>query len=219
MKPFVYFDLETIPSQDPAILEKLRADVKAPATFKKPESIAEWLAENRETAAQEALAKTSFDPMHGHICTIAFARNDGDIEVFHAETVADERDVLATFFAWLDPYHSETLVGHYISGFDVPFLLKRAVILGLKIPSGIPRDPKPWDKLLNDTMVMWAGAKGSVSMDKLAAGLGIQGKSGFDGSMVAQAWASGEHEKIADYCKDDVRMVREIHNRFLAVGW
>ena len=219
MTTFVYFDLETIPSQDLALLDKLRAEAKAPASFKKPESIAEWLAENRETAALEALAKTSFDPMHGHICTVAFARNGGDIEVCHAETVADEKAILTSFFAWLDPYHSETLVGHYIHGFDVPFLLKRAVILGVKIPSGIPRDPKPWDKLLNDTMVMWAGSKGTISMDKLAAGLGLQGKSDLDGSMVAKAWADGEHDRIADYCKDDVRIVREIHNRFMAVGW
>jgi len=219
MSTYVYFDLETIPSQDPALMDKFRAEVKAPATFKKPESIAEWLAENRESTALETMAKTSFDPMHGHICTIAFARDGGDIEVCHAETLDDEKAILTSFFAWLDPYHSETLVGHYISGFDVPFLLKRAVILGVAIPSAIPRDPKPWDKSLNDTMVMWSGAKGSISMDKLAAGLGIQGKSGFDGSMVAQAWADGQHETIAEYCKDDVRMVREIHRRFLAVGW
>jgi predicted PolB exonuclease-like 3'-5' exonuclease len=49
--------------------------------------------------------------------------------------------------------------------------------------------------------------------------MGIKGKDGFDGSMVADAWRNGEHGKIAEYCQDDVMRVREIHKRFMAVDW
>ena len=66
---------------------------------------------------------------------------------------------------------------------------------------------------------MFAGGRDTVSMDNLCDILGIPGKDGFDGSMVAEAWANGEHAKIAEYCADDVRRTREIHKRFLAVGW
>ena len=48
----IYLDIETIPSQDPALLAKFRGEVTAPATYKKPESIAEWLAENADRVAQ-----------------------------------------------------------------------------------------------------------------------------------------------------------------------
>jgi len=216
---YTYIDLETIPCQNPAHLDKLRAEVKPPATLKKPESIAEWLAENRETAALEALAKTSFDPGYGHICTIAWAKNDGEIEAVHARTVDQERDILDAFFATIDNYHSTTFVGHYINGFDIRFLLCRAVVLGVKIPRSIPRDPKPWDKALADTMTLWAGAKGTISLDKLAAILGIPGKDGFDGSMVAAAWANGEHDTIREYCRADVALVRDVHRRFIAADF
>ena len=220
-KVFVYFDIETIPCQNPAYLAKLEADVTAPGTFKKQESIDAWLEENRATAALDALSKTSFDGGRGHICTIAWAKNDSPITCEHAETVADEKRIIRAFFDDLDPYHSEALVGHNISGFDIGFLRKRAIILGIALPKpqAFPRDPKPWDKSFFDTMGMWAGGTNRVSMNELCEVLGIQGKDGFDGSMVAGAWANGEHEKIAEYCRDDVERTRAIHKRFLAVGF
>lgn len=218
---FVYFDLETIPCQDEAYLAELERKVTAPASYKKPESIEKWLSENRKSAALEAMAKTSFDGGRGHICSIAWAKNDSPICVRHAKSIADERAVIQDFFTDLDPYHSETLVGHNITGFDLAFLKKRAVVLGIPMPhrSSLPRDPKPWDKTVNDTMTMWAGGTGRISMDALCRILGIEGKDGFDGSMVADAWARGDHDTITEYCKDDVYRTREIHKRFLAAGY
>lgn len=217
---FCYFDIETIPSQSPALLQRLRDQVKPPATYKKPESIEEWLRENRETAATEALAKTSFDGGRGHVCTIAWAFNDGEVMVRHAATVKDEALVIGDFFASLDPYHSETLVGHNIARFDLRFLRQRAICLGIRLPdrNKLPRDPKPWDKTILDTMSAWAGGTDTISLDNLCDILGIPGKDGFDGSQVAAAWAAGEHDRIAEYCRDDVFRVRAIHHRFLTAA-
>jgi DNA polymerase elongation subunit (family B) len=218
---FVYFDLETIPCQDPEYLSVLQRKVTAPGNIKKPESIKKWLDENREDAAKEALAKTSFDGGRGHVCTIAWAKNDSPIAVRHAKTIADERAVIEDFFADLDPYHSETLVGHNITGFDLGFLRKRAIALGITMPTAqsMPRDPKPWDKTVFDTMSAWAGGTNRVSMNDLCDILGIEGKDGFDGSQVAGAWAAGEHDKISEYCRDDVYRTREIHKRFVLAGF
>lgn len=216
---YTYLDIETVPSQSPALLEKLRAEITAPAQYKKPESIKEWIAENADRVAREQLAKTSFDPAHGHICTIAWAKDDGDILSCHMDAVDQEADVLKQFFADLDEYHATTFVGHYVGGFDLRFILCRAVVLGVKIPQCIPRDPKPWSDRIFDTMTAWAGQKDRISMDNLCAALGIEGKGDFDGSMVADAWADGDHDTIAEYCRSDVARTREIHRRFLAVGF
>lgn len=218
---FIYFDLETIPSQSVEYLERCKTKVKPPASIKKPESIDKWYAESAETAAREMFDKSSFDGGRGHICTIAWAKNDDEIKCFHAATLAEEKPLLMAFFNDLDAYHSETLVGHNIIGFDIGFLRKRAIALGVKMPGAyqLPRDPKPWDKKIHDTMVMWAGSGNRVSLDDLCDILNIPGKDGFDGSMVADAWRNGEHATIAEYCKDDVMRVREIHKRMMAVGW
>jgi len=219
MQNTVFLDIETIPSQSPDLLERFRAEVKAPGNIKKPESIAAWLDENRETAAVDALAKTSFDPAHGQICTIGWAVDDGEIDVAHARTAGEERDVLRAFFGALHDHTRTEFVGHYIGGFDLRFILCRAVVLGIRIPQSVPRDPKPWDGRMFDTMTAWAGARGTISLDNLCEALGIPGNDGFDGSMVAAAWAVGEHDRIVEYCCDDVHRVRAVWQKFQDAGW
>ena len=219
MEHAIFLDIETIPAQSPDVFDAIKSGVKAPGSFKKPESIEAWMAENRDKAAMEALAKTSFDPALGHICTIGWAADSDEPVTAHARDVKDERDVMDAFFGSLGTYHRNTFVGHHISGFDLRFILCRAVVLGVPIPACIPRDPKPWAGTVFDTMTAWAGARGTISLDNLCAALGIPGKGDFDGSQVAKAWANGEHDKIAEYCADDVRRVREVWRKFQAAKW
>lgn len=212
----IYLDIETIPCQSEAYRDEVRQSISAPGQYKNPDSIAKWLEENREAAAQEAIAKTSFDPARGHICTIGFAIGEGDVKVVHAESVEGEGLVIETFFDALPALGMNRFIGHYITGFDLRFILCRAVVLGIKLPPKVsfPRDTKPWGDETFDTMTAWAGGRDKISMDALCHALGIDGKTGFDGSMVAEAWTNGEHAKIADYCRRDVEAVRAIHQRF-----
>lgn len=216
-RTFVYFDSETIPNQDPDYLAHVLKYIKAPAKLKKKESIEKWMDEERNQAAWDKVAKTSFDGGRGHICTISWAKNDSSIYTRHARTVEDERLVLQDFFEDLNPYKQETLVGHNVLQFDIKFMTHRAIMLKVELPKPHkwPRDPKTWDKSVFDTMTAWAGGRDFIKQNELCNILGIEGKGDFDGSMVAEAWARGEHEKIMEYCPDDVRQVREIHKRFL----
>lgn len=218
---YLYFDIETIPCQSKEYNDLLASEIVPPGNIKKQESIDKWLADNREDAAKQKVSKTSFDGGRGHVCTISWARNDDDITSRHASSIDMEYDVIKDFFKAIDPYHSAILVGHYITGFDIRFLIKRAVILGINLPpaSSFPRDPKPWDRGTFDTMTAWAGVKDSISMDNLCDILGIPSKGGFDGSMVADAWSNGKHQLIAQYCRDDVHRTRLIHQKFMKAGF
>jgi DNA polymerase elongation subunit (family B) len=215
----IYLDLETIPSQSAEYRAKVRGAIKPPATFKKQESIDAWIAEHADAAADEAVSATSFDPGFGHICTIGYAVGDGLIESLHATTVTGERYIIETFFDALPKMGMACFIGHNIANFDLRFVLCRAIVLGIRIPTIIPRDIKPWSQDIFDTMTAWAGVRKTISLDKLCEAFGLPCKGDFDGSMVAQAWANGEHERIAEYCKRDVEAVRQIHKRFLAVGY
>jgi hypothetical protein len=221
----VFLDIETIPCQSPEYRARVREGIKPPAQFKKPESIVEWYANNADAATDEIVAKTSFDPAYGHIACIAWAVGDfGVVRNISNETIETEADYLAAFFEDIQQdcgVQMPRWIGHYISGFDLRFVLNRAIVLGVKLPTKIvlPRDIKPWSDNIFDTMTAWAGAKGSISQDNLAKAFGLAGKGDFDGSMVAEAWANGEHSKIADYCRSDVETVRSIYRRFEAVGY
>lgn len=216
----VYLDLETIPNQSPEYRAKVREKIKPPATIKKPESIMAWLEENAETATNEAISKTSFDPAHGHICCIGWAINDEPVRSYSVLSTMDEARAIDRFFTDVTPPHGLVrFIGHNISGFDLRFLINRAIVLGVTIPKVIPRDIKPWSQDIFDTMVAWAGARGTIGQDRLCEALGLPCKDGFDGSMVAAAWAAGEHDRIAEYCRADVETVRSIYARFEAVGY
>lgn len=217
----IFLDIETIPNQSPEYLTKVRENVTAPAQYKKPESIAEWIAANGDAAAAEIISKTSFDPARGHICCIGFAIGDGEVQSLSADHITDERRVIELFFDALPTQGVNQFVGHYISGFDLRFILCRAIALGIRLPAPtlFPRDIKPWSQEVFDTMVAWAGPRDRISQDNLCEVLGLTCKGDFDGSMVAQAWADGEHERIARYCEADVEAVRSIYRKFEAVGY
>lgn len=215
----LFLDIETIPAQSEEAFQAVRAKITPPGNIKKPESIEAWMTDNADQAARDALAKTSFDPAAGHICTIGWAVDDDEAVAAHAATVEQERDILDAFFASLQTFHRYTFVGHNVASFDLRFIICRAIVLGIKIPRSIPRDPKPWDKSVFDTMTAWAGARGTISMDRLCEALGLPGKDGFDGSMVAEAWSNGEHDRISEYCRSDVEKTRAIWQRFAAVDW
>jgi len=215
----IYLDIETVPSQSLDYREKVRANIKPPGNISKPESIAKWMEENADKAADEAVAKTSFDPAHGHICTIGYAIGDGDIISLHASTLEEERDIIWHFYNDFPALGLCQFIGHNVAAFDLRFIMCRSIILGVKIPAVMPRDIKPWSDTVFDTMINWAGPRGTIGQDRLSEALGLEGKGDFDGSMVAAAWLAGEHEKIATYCRGDVKRVREIHRRFEAVGF
>jgi 3'-5' exonuclease len=214
---YLYIDIETIPAQSDEARARIAATVKPPATMKKAETIAAWEANDRPAAVAEAIAKTSFNAAFGQICCIGLALNDGDVTSISWPIGAnDEADMIRGFFHVSGEAIGNrfpTIVGHYIAGFDLRFIWQRCMVLGIRVPAWLPRDPKPWDPVVFDTMTAWAGARDTISMDNLCAALGLPGKGDIDGSMVAAMWERGEYDSIGAYCRADVERTREIHRK------
>jgi hypothetical protein len=213
---FLYLDIETIPASDPAIIAEISAGITPPKTMSKPETIAAWEAETKPGLVKEAVAKTSFNGALGSVCVIGWAWDDEPVRSATIEKVSE-----ATMLrAWVQLVGAEAdfgpkiVVGHNVT-FDIRFLWQRAIVLGVPMPSWMPRNPAPWDRSIFDTMTAFAGVKDTISLDKLCKALGIPGKDDFDGSMVADAWAAGEFDKVAAYCRSDIEKVRRIHRKMM----
>jgi hypothetical protein len=219
-----FIDIETLATTDPAVIADFESKVKAPATYKKPESIAEWMKENKESAVKEMVSKTSFSGLHGTIACICYAFDDG--KVFAVDCRNGEKKMIEDFYSHVfDITSSErhggvaegkaTFVGHNIVGFDLPFLKHRSIILSVK-PPRVVREAfaaKPWGSEVADTMILWSSDKEKrASMDSLCKALGLDGKGNFDGSMVADTWPT-DPEKVISYCIEDVERTRQIYNR------
>lgn len=220
MIDYLYIDIETIPAQDALIHAEIAETVSPPASMKKAETIAKWEAEQKPQAVKEAIEKTSFNGGLGHLACVSWALNDEDPWSLSVPELDMEKDIVKTLVDRISDYPNKpTIVGHFVTGFDIRFLWHRAMVLGVYAGGALPRDPKPWSNDVHDTMAMWAGARDTVSLDNLCKMLGVEGKEDVTGADVAQMWADRRHEEIAQYCMDDVRRVRSVHQKMLvAIG-
>ena len=216
----IYLDIETIPSQEDWVTQYITDNTKPPGNITKPESIEKWYAEKQEQAIEDNLRKCSFDGAMNHIVCIGVALDDEEPVVFYTRAANGEADILQTFYNYIEQStddYGNIYIGHNISGFDLRVILQRSIVLGVQPCAGIPFHAKPWDMNPFDTMQKW-DARNYTKLDILARALGIAEsyESGVDGSQVYDMWLNGQDDDIADYCKSDVRLVREVYKRMKA---
>lgn len=224
----LFLDLESLPTDNPAHIADIAASITPPASMSKADTIAKWEAETKPDLIAEKVAKTSFDGAYGRVCCIGWAWNDETAQSMllsdspsEAMFLSAAMEVIVTSRPRFEAIHATQIVGHYVADFDIRFLWQRAFVLGVKMPAWFPIDAKSWSKEVRDTMFLWAGAKGSISLDSLCKALGIDpmGDDELPGSEVAAAWARGEYDRVSHHCENDVMRVRQVFRKMqIALG-
>lgn len=237
----ISFDLETIPAQRPDVLAEIQAAVTSsvmaehdavtvPGNISKPETIDKWWSETGLAKKASILAgaaaeidkqyrATALDGAFGQIAVIGFAIDDQDPKaVYTLDWASDEAEILKSFYSLLQEATNgrpARFVGHNVTSFDLRFLRQRSVVNGIKPPSFIPFDAKPWEtEKVFDTMTAWCGVGQRIKLDTLCKVLGIPGKpDGLDGSRVWDFIRDGRIAEVADYCKGDVERTRACFKR------
>lgn len=183
---------------------------------------------NLETAKQLFLDKAGIYSEFAKVICISVGFYEGtkkELISFRAKSFYgdDEVDLLQSFIkllkAHFDLPKQQAICGHNIKEFDIPFICRRMVIHGLKVPKMLDiSGKKPWqvDHLL-DTLVMWrfGDYKNYTSLRLLAAVLGIPSpKDDIDGSQVSKVyWDDKDMERIAKYCEKDVFTTAQVYLR------
>jgi uncharacterized protein YprB with RNaseH-like and TPR domain len=134
----------------------------------------------------------------------------------------DEKVLLMDFAEMTTKFFSKAdrlLCAHNGKEFDFPFLSRRMIINGIKLPSALnTAGKKPWEVNHLDTMELWkfGDYKSYTSLLLLATILGIPTpKDDIDGSMVWEVyWKDKDLERIVTYCQKDVLTVAQILLRF-----
>ena len=211
----LFFDIETLPTTDKKVIERIAALIKPPAKYTKKESIDAWMAENYELELKEKIHATGMQAAYGSVACIA--AKFGEYE-FCTEEDMDEKDSILSFYGWIDNTKSDTFSGHNIAGFDLKFLKQRSMILGIKPPKSILKamNAKPWDDCIKDIMLMWDSDKNKMaSLEMMCWWFGVKhGMPDMDGSMVAETWPV-DPQKVIDYCICDVKAEREIYYKMM----
>jgi uncharacterized protein YprB with RNaseH-like and TPR domain len=134
----------------------------------------------------------------------------------------NEKEILTGFNNLLASSFNKTdnlLCAHNGKEFDYPYISRRTLINGLKLPKILDiAGKKPWEILHLDTMELWkfGDYKSYTSLDLLATIFNIPTpKDDIDGSMVAQIyWFDKDIERIVTYCQKDVLTVAQLYLRY-----
>lgn len=132
----------------------------------------------------------------------------------------DEKVILNEFSMILNKQPNDfILCAHNGKEFDYPYLCRRFLINGLKIPRQMNlAGKKPWEVKHLDTMELWkfGDYKHYVSLDLLTVSLQIPTpKDDIDGSRISKVYyQEGDLERIVNYCQKDVISVAQILLRY-----
>ena len=181
---------------------------------------------NDERTASELYRHAAIFAEFGKVICIScgfFQKGDGEL-LFRIKSFFghDERQILEDFANLLRTYFNgpeHRLCAHNGKEFDYPFLSRRMLIRGVKLP-GILDTPgkKPWEVNHLDTLELWkfGDYKNFTSLKLLTSIFNIPTpKDDIDGSMIRDVYYEEKNlERIVKYCQKDVVAVARLYQRF-----
>ena len=128
----------------------------------------------------------------------------------------DEKNLLSKLLKLIQGFDKDTLLcAHNGKEFDFPYICRRLLINGLKIPKILDlQNKKSWEVKHLDTMELWkfGDYKHYTSLDLLANIFNIESsKKEMDGSMVGKMYYEENNlKKIVEYCELDVWVLANV---------
>ena len=125
-------DIETIPNS--SMVDKLPEPELKLGNVKDPEKIAAKEAE----AKQKQIESMALNPFYGRVCSYATAGDFESVRCIVWDNDEEERILIECIFNDLTASNTEniTVITWNGNGFDLPFIYKRAALLGVKMPTG-----------------------------------------------------------------------------------
>jgi predicted PolB exonuclease-like 3'-5' exonuclease len=216
----LFIDIETVPAFSD--YEKLSDEMKI-LWDKKSSYISK-----QESEPSEAYARAGIYSEFGKIICISAGivyhqngERNSRIKSFFGD---DEKIVLESFKSLLEDYSKKkdfSLCAHNGKEFDFPYIARRMLINGIKLPEMLDiAGKKPWEIRFMDTMELWkfGDYKNYTSLELLARVFDIPTpKDDIDGSMVAKVYYEEKDiKRIARYCEKDVLTIIQLLLRFKA---
>lgn len=216
----LFIDIETVPQYN--------SFTNLPVNYQKLWDKKSVYFRDEEQAAGDVYERAGIYAEFGRIVCISagvIIQKNGErfyrVKSFHHQ---NEKKLLADFNDMLEKFTSnpgKKLCAHNGLEFDYPYIARRTLINGLKLPRILDvSGAKPWeikDRLL-DTLQMWkfGDYKNYTSLDLLCAVFNIPTpKDDIDGSQVAQVYyQEGDLDRIINYCEKDTLALANLLLRY-----
>ncbi len=210
----IFLDIETVPLEyDFKNLPRRTIDLWDKKT--------QYVQKYQEITAEEAYNKAGIYAEFGKIVCISAGYITEEKKELKLRVKSffgkEEKTILQHFNSLLNKTLKENymLCAHNGKEFDFPFIGRRNLINGLKLPAQLDiAGKKPWEIPHLDTMELWkfGDYKHFTSLDLLAHVFNIPSpKQDLDGSMVAKTYyEENDLEKIKNYCQNDVITIAQL---------
>ena len=124
-----------------------------------------------------------------------------------------EKEMLSAFWDATDGDFHENVkwVGFNVFAFDLPYLVRRSIINGIRVPPGLlPKNNRYWPDHFIDLMQVWQAGQWMemISLDRFAKALGHEGKNG-SGAHFAATLLEDE-AKASAYLQNDLLLTRKV---------
>jgi predicted PolB exonuclease-like 3'-5' exonuclease len=211
----IFLDIETVPQQKEFELlnEEQKKLWEQKAKF-------DSAYKSGEISLSDTYQRAGIYAEFGKIICISFgyvALEKGQREL-RIKSIADkeEKNLLVKLLKLIEGFDKETLLcAHNGKEFDFPYICRRLLINGLKIPKILDlQNKKSWEVKHLDTMELWkfGDYKHYTSLDLLANIFNIESsKKEMDGSMVGKVYYEENNlKKIVEYCELDVWVLANV---------
>jgi 3'-5' exonuclease len=217
VKNILFIDIETVSGEKSyeAINDRFKKLWDRKAAFLKNDA--------NLTSAEQYFDRAAIYAEFGKIIVIGvgfFYWNEADQLCLKTKTFAGdkEKELLLAFNKLLDTNYSKkesALCAHNGKEFDYPYLCRRMLVNGIKLPKALDfSGKKPWEVPHFDTLEMWkfGDKKQFTSLEMLATLFGIESsKTTMSGDEVNSVYYHENNlEKIREYCHEDVIALAQI---------
>jgi len=198
-------DIETIARPDIVV-----EPVSAPANYKDELKIAAYVAE--KTAEQ--VSRAALYPWTARVIALGWCHvGDDVVTVRITNSEAAERSGLEEFWTHVTDGRTLTpVVGFNHRAFDLPVLLARSILLGVKHPEmSLDRYRSPHPDVMQ--ILTFNGAIPPRSLKWFAHEFGLDVTDAFSGREIAQLYEDGNWDAIKAHVESDVRLTRQLAER------
>lgn len=199
----IVLDIETV--GDPGVADLLDP-VSAPANYKDPQKIADYIAEASKKQIENA-------GLEADLCEIVaigllIEGRDGEPIVM---TRGDRTEGKLIHAAW-KAIETRSVIGFNSLSFDLPVLIRRSQLLGIPVPDvNLDRYRSPHidlkQRLSFNGVITWR------SLKFYARRFGIPCHDQTDGAQIAALVAAGNWQAVADHCRSDVKLTAQLAAR------
>ena len=184
------------------------AEPAVPGSYKKAESIAEWIAEERpklmQQAKEKALAHAALDMDLARLTAVGILEAGKAPVVYLCRDENDERAAIVWVKSFQPDYNNTVpLCGYNIFGFDLPLVMRRARYLGVTFPRlNLDRYRSPHSDLMLELSDRDPQRRRPLSF--YAKRLGMEITKTLSGAEEARVHETGLWDELAESVKHDL---------------